>query len=522
MERAVEIDEPEDARGALIPAIYRPAELPAHAGNPLIEALPPFKTADEVLRDIAVKPSFSEEDRLQAANIRMLSVLGLRNFFTPLKAHWKVVEQMGLVIRDGYTYRNPATPDYKKAQIEFYRQSMEGAIVPITLPKPSTAPSFSIFGVTGMGKSSIVERILSFYPQALAHPAHHFMQLVWLKVDCPMDGSLKQLLLAIVMQIDTLLGTSHFDVVKKRTEIDKLVLDVAKISAQHHLGVLIIDEIQHLLDASGVGPARMLNFFVTFANEVKVPFVLVGTPKAKKMLSVLPRQARRASDAGTIYWERMKPDMQWQYFIESLWPFQWTSKPTPLTEELSKAMYDQTQGITALTVRLYQLIQLEAIRSGKEAITTRLISNVASESFSLLQPALRALRSGNDNRIAKFEDLFDDCLQAVDADMQSASLQAPSLVPEADVSAYSWAARKLKRNLIELGVPPNRVAAIVGKLQASRDTPQRVDESLVEEISAALKTEGREASLVAILEKAKSDGSDMVSMLKDAGILIHG
>src|SRR5258708_26549472 len=106
---------------------------------------------------------------------------------------------MGLVIRDGYAYRNPARSDYRKAQIEFYRQSMEGAIVPITLPKPSTAPSFSVFGVSGMGKSSIVDRILSFYPQALVHPQYRrFMQLVWLKVDCPMDGSLQQLLLGIV------------------------------------------------------------------------------------------------------------------------------------------------------------------------------------------------------------------------------------------------------------------------------------------------------------------------------------
>jgi hypothetical protein len=518
----VGIDELDDSETGLIPALYKPAILPEHAGNPLIEALPRFRTAEEVLGAIGISPRFSEEDRLQDPYIRMLSVLSLRTFFAPLKMHWKVIEQMGLVIRDGYAYRNPARSDYRKAQIEFYRQSMEGAIVPITLPKPSTAPSFSVFGVSGMGKSSIVDRILSFYPQALVHPQYHFMQLVWLKVDCPMDGSLKQLLLGIVAQIDKLLGTSHYDEVKKRTEIDKLVLDVAKISAQHHLGVLVIDEIQHLLDAPGVGPARMLNFFVTFANEVKVPFVLVGTPKAEKMLAVLFREARRVSDAGTIHWDRMKLGQEWQYFIDSLWPFQWTAKPTPLTDELSKAMYFETQGITAIAVRLYQLVQLEAIRSRKESVTKRLISDVASESFSLLQPALRALRSGKRKHVAKFDDFFDECMDDVDAGLQSVSLQGPSVVPDANASGRSLATIKLKKNLVEVGVPPNRVAAIVDKLHASRSVGDGVDDSLVEEISAALKKEGKDASLITMLEKAKADGSDMVSMLKEAGILIHG
>ncbi|MBR0695331.1 ATP-binding protein [Bradyrhizobium lablabi] len=504
----------------LIPAIY--AESALHqAGNPLIDALPRFKTARELLGAIGTSPEHAEEDRLQDAYVRMLLVLGLRNFFVPLQKHFAVVEQMGLVIRGGYEYRNPAGPDFKKAQVEFYRQSMKGAIVPITLPKPSTAPSFSIFGVSGMGKSSIVERILSYYPQALIHPQYRFMQLVWLKVDCPLDGSLKQLLLSIIAQIDKKLGTKHYRVVGNRTEIDKLVLDVAKIAAQHNVGVLVIDEIQHLLDAPGVGLAKMLNFFVTFANDVKVPFVLVGTPRAEKLLSVMFREARRVSDAGTIYWDRMKPGTEWRYFIDRMWPFQWTAKPTPLTDELSDAMFFETQGITALAVRLYQLVQLEAIRSEKELITKRLISEVASESFALLQPALGALRSGKASDLALFEDFFNGCIDAVDGSLQSASLQKPSIVPEPDTSGRSWSAIKLKKNLEEVGVPPNEAAAIVREVLSRNRCNDGIDDTLVNEISAALRKDGKDAGLIAMLERAKADGSDMVSELKKAGLLIH-
>jgi hypothetical protein len=459
-------DEAKDPTETLIPAMYKPAVLPQHAGNPLIEALPRFSTAEEFLPYIGVTPPFSEDDRRQSANVRMLSVLSLRDFFTPQKMHLRVIEQMGLVILGGYAYRNPAKPDYKKAQIEFYRQRMEGAIIPITLPRPATAPSFSVFGVSGMGKSSIVERILSFYPQALAHPQHHILQLVWLKADCPMDGSLKQLLLGLVLQIDAILGTQHYKTVKFRNEIDKLILDVAKIAAQVNLGVLIIDEVQHLLEARGVGPATMLNFFVTFTNTVKVPLVLVGTPKADKMFSTLFREARRASEDGNVRWDRMAPDGGWKFFIEDLWPFQWTTHPTPLTDELSQAMYFETQGITALAVRLYQLVQLEAIRSRKELITKKLISDVAAENFILLKPALTALREGKVKLIAKFDDFFSQWSEEIDAKLQSVSQQSP-VISSATRSNRSLSMR-LKKNLMELGVPPNEIEALVRKLKASR------------------------------------------------------
>jgi AAA domain len=394
---------------------------------------------------------------------------------------------------------------------------MEGAIVPIKTPKPSTAPSFSIFGVSGMGKSSVVERILSFYPQALNHEDHRFLQLVWLKIDCPLDGSLKQLLLSIVAQIDRILGTSHGDEVTSRDGVDKLVLQVAKIAVQHHLGVLVIDEIQNLLDAPGVGLSKMLNFFVTLANEVKVPFVTVGTPKAERLLKTMFREARRVGDKGTINWDRMKLGQEWDYFIGFLWPFQWTAKPTPLTDGLSEKLFAETQGITALAVRLYQLVQLEAIRSEKEVITKGLISKVASENFSLLKNALDALRKGKVSDIAAFEDFFDRCVDEIDEKLNDVSLQRTSTVPDANKANAKKAKDRLKGNLVDFGVPEKRAAAIA----AEHYSHPNVDHSLVQEISEWVANESVSLSLLAVSKKAKASGSDVVSAFEGAGLLIR-
>ena len=130
-----------------------------------------------------------------------------------------------------------------------------------------------------------------------------------------MDGSLKQLLGAILAKFDDMLGTSYRKSIGRGRTIDELILDVAKIAAQHHLGLLVIDEIQNLFDASGVGQAKMLNFFVTFANEAKIPVVTVGTTRALKLLEGTFGR-RGVGDHGTYIWDSLSLGAEWDFFLE--------------------------------------------------------------------------------------------------------------------------------------------------------------------------------------------------------------
>jgi hypothetical protein len=432
-----------------------------------------------------------------------------------MPSYVNVLEQIGLLIHSGYVHRNPIRPEFKKSLVSFYRQSMEGEIRPIETSGPSTAPSFSLFGVSGMGKSTVLERALSFYPQALEHPDHGILQLVWLKVDCPMDGSLKQLLWSIVAKIDATLGTNHTKLIGRTTTIDKLILDVAKISAQHHLGVLVVDEIQHLLAAPGIGPAKMLNFFVTFANEVKVPFVVLGTPKAELFLDKLFREARRLSDHGSTIWVRMTRDNDWDFFLKTLWKYQWLQKAEGLTPELSEAMYVQTQGISALVVRLFQLVQLQAIRSKSERITVAMINKVAKERFVLLRPALDALRSGNQERIERFEDLL-----AMGVTQLTQQLEPAQQIQKLKRSEKRVAdqRKRLTANLLHLGQEPKLVGLLVDKIFSSATANGTGFEHL-----ATLATETRSRSnakvLVDTLKEAEAANVDPMTALRAAGLI---
>ncbi len=451
----------------LLPAIYRVAELAEHRGNPLIEALPPFRTAEELLEHFGTYPQFDERERKLPAASRMLAVSRLNGYLEPLVAHFDVVEQIPLLIHSGYTYRNPTRPEYRKALVDLYRKSMAGKICPLRTSGPSTAPSFSLFGVSGAGKSSVVERTLSFYPQAIAHPQYGFSQVVWLKLDCPLDGSLKQLLNYFLYRIDMILGTEHTKM-SKRATVDELLVDVARVAAQHHLGLLVVDEIQNLLEASGVGPAKMLNFFVTFANEVKIPIVVLGTPKAQRMLEPLFREARRVSDHGSVSWDRMELGDEWEFFLSELSQYQWTLTPVDISEaKLSKAIYFHTLGIRALVVRLFQLSQIQAIRDKSERISVALINKVVSEKFSLLSSALTALRSGDRDQVEKYEDLLTAGLS--DLHSQVATVSKQTAVDEIRSNRKRIRAERVKTisNLISLGVDQKDAQRMVDDLFSS-------------------------------------------------------
>lgn len=509
----------------ILDAIYRPAALPEHAGNPLIEALPPFHQADELMDGFGRYPHITDDERKLPKATRMLAVSRLNEYLEPLTCHLDVVEKIGLVVRAGYTHRNPSDDAYRKSQVEFYRESMDGKICAIGASTPSTAPSFALFGVSGVGKSTAIERALSFLPQIVRHENHHFVQVVWLKLDCPMDGSLKQLLGAMLAKLDDMLGTSYRKSIGRGRTIDELILDVAKIAAQHHLGLLVIDEIQNLFDASGVGQAKMLNFFVTFANEAKIPVVTVGTTRALKLLEGTFREARRVGDHGTYIWDSLSDGDEWSFFLDGLWKYQWTAQFAPLTPALSACMYKHTQGIHALVVRLFQLAQLQAISDGTECLSEALIDDVALSKFKLVAPMLEALRTGDKKAIERYEDLLNKGLTELSEDVEHEAKLALLKAQAQSRNQSSVERLHAVSALIAMGFEQDRAQEVVSSLFDTQPdlTCSAAVRAILEALEASKESGEQEAaagkSLKEIVQAAAASGASPSQALASAGFV---
>ncbi|MFT9494964.1 ATP-binding protein [Anaerosolibacter sp.] len=396
-----------------VEAYYTPQMLEEYKDNPLIEALPPilsYEKAEELLHSY---PSYNDKERELDAHYRYHCIQRLFRYFQPWSRHFDLEQRISRTIRQGYLARSPLKPEYAMGLQQIYgmikdgRTDFENTLLPRT-----TASGFTVIGISGVGKSKAIEGVLSLYPQIIIHskyngePFSHY-QISWLKLDCPYDGSIKGLCSNFFMEFDRLLGDNTYKKFAsgRNTSVNAMMPRMAQLARNHSLGVLVIDEIQHLSLAKSGGSEKMLNFFVNLVNTIGVPVILIGTMKALSVLQSEFRQARRGSGQGDMVWDRMKNDVHWELLIEGMWQYQWTKEYVLLTEELKEALYEESQGIVDIAVKLYAMAQLRAIATGKEKITPKIIQQVAKDSLQLVRPMLLALKSGRVDEIRKYEDI---------------------------------------------------------------------------------------------------------------------
>ena len=394
-----------------VKAHYTESEQPIYRFNAYNEALIPELTWEQASNLMRRWPAYEETDRNKEAHHRIQSVQTLVHFIEPLPEFMDMEQRFSRMIRNGYMTRNPLSEEWiKQLRSGFPDINMGSGILGYQPIIRSNASGFGIIGTSGVGKSTLVESILSLYPQIIDHSEYngHSLnrtQLVWLKLECPQDGSIKGLCLYFLQAIDQLFN-ERFYLRHSRRTINELVPIMSQLAANLALGVLVIDEIQQLDEAKSGGASTMLNFFTRLSNSIGLPVVVIGTFKALNFLGSEFANVRRLSGQGDFLWFNMTKDNVWDYFIKRLWRFQWTSIPTPLTPELDKVIYEESLGITDIAVKLYMLAQWGVIGTEDERITPQLIRTVADESLKLSKPLLEALRKKDIKKLQEIRDLY--------------------------------------------------------------------------------------------------------------------
>ena len=391
-------------------ASYIDAEIVEYEEHPLINALPSINSPQQTAELIRRIPEIRPEEIALPAHIRRHAMLRIMDgFLYPTRAHLQLEQTISSMIRQGYLSRNIADKSYQETLNKTANLSTD-----MSRNAGNEALVSSVIGCSGAGKSTAVEAVLASYPQVIIHPSYQHVQIVWLKVECPHDASVKSLCINFFRAIDTALdNNSQYEkqYVKPRSNVEMLLGDFARIAALHSIGLLVIDEIQHLERSSSGVSERILRFFVQLTNTIKLPILFIGTPKAYELFSPSMRSARRASQFGSINWNRFNTrnrtgkGSDWDRFFEQLWSLQWFESPQPLTENIKNLFWDYSQGIAHVAVTLFYLCQTRAVTVGRELISPELVDTVFSEELHMIRPMIRALQSGRESEIQKYADL---------------------------------------------------------------------------------------------------------------------
>jgi hypothetical protein len=458
-------------------ACYTQQVVADYRGNPLIEALPPILSADEVIDILSHNDGHHDGERELDSQYRLHCVQRLFRYFQPLEQHVDIEGRFSRCIRQGYLHRNPLAKSYAEALAQGHNAIASRQGIDALEAFRPTAAGFTIIGLSGVGKTTAVSNILAAYPQVITHESYRetplaLKQVVWLKLDCPHDGSVKGLCMEFFDALDRTVKTNYFEACNSsRSTVDVLMIRMAQAARLHCLGVLVIDEIQHLNTAKGGGQEKMLNFFVTLVNTIGVPVVLIGTSRAMTILQSEFRQARRGSGQGDLLWDRMKNDVTWGIFVSSMWQYQWTREAVALTEEFKHALYDESQGIIDIAVKLYAMVQIRAIAMGKETFKASDFKVVAKERLGLVKPMLDALRSGDKKKIEHYGDIAQVSMEDYYAAYSSA-LDSSQAIPRkrSDVSL----SEKTVLKLLELGIEPQKAKHLTGKVMVEHPESRNV------------------------------------------------
>ncbi|WBX95215.1 ATP-binding protein [Pseudoxanthomonas mexicana] len=455
--------------------------LPEYARNPFIAKLPSLKTQKAMYKDLLAEPLFDERECEYPPHLRKHCIARLAKCFLPQARQVELADRFSLLLRQGYLGRDPLTHDYLR-HLHNGIERIEGKSLEAKVSQPvkNTASSFALLGCPGVGKTLAVNRVLDQYPQTIQHDTpFSLIQIVWLRLEAPALGSLKQLCLDFFQSIDTLIGTDYVKRYAIGTSVEQMLVHMAHLAHLHALGVLVIDEIQHLRGAK-VGAEPLMKFLVKLVNTIGVPVVPIGTLGALPILQGSFSQARRSTGLGSLLWDRMEPGLVWNQFIGKLWKYQWTYPRTDLTDELNAAIYDESQGVADLAVKLFMLAQLRLVgisemRKGmSELLTPALIRTVAKEEFAMVAPMIQALRTNDPQDLKKYDDLrslsdhigivLGRALNGYAAETTAAS--TPAFPGAAPAASHASIDELLLSSLTSLGVAEDVARQLVGEALA--------------------------------------------------------
>lgn len=326
----------------------------------LIKKLPPMLSGSALEQALAILPEYDPEIVNQDAATRLIALSDLYKVFVPNQMSKEIYSKLYLALLRSLQ---------KKDGILRVKQSLANHAVSMQQQEYSGilggSDSFTILGVSGIGKSSSISRAVQLltHDRIIETDQPYRKILPCVVVQCPFDSSVKGLLLEIIRVVDEQLGSSYYPkTTSVRATTDMLIGTVSTILL-NHVGILIVDEIQNV--AISKNGRNLLGVLLQLINCSGVSICMVGTPECQDFFTQAMQLARRSLG---LQYESMEYGAEFVDLCETLYQYQYVRNRTELDDATIRWLYEHSNGSVSSVVTLLHDAQEIGILEGSEIL----------------------------------------------------------------------------------------------------------------------------------------------------------
>ena len=234
----------------------------------------------------------------------------------------------------------------------------------LSFPKRTRMPNLLLVGQTNNGKTMIVEKFRrSHLPTPATDAAGGVAHVPVLKIQMPAGPDERRFFGAILEE----LGMGQWP----GGNLAGRQSDALRLMRMTDVRMLIIDELHNILSGARNQQRRLLNLLRWLGNELQIPLVGVGTAEAMYAIRSDDQLANRFEPVPLPLWTEDAEYLRLLSTLEALLPLR---KPSGLVGPvLAGTIFTRSEGVLGEIVSIIIRAAVEAISSGAEAISPRMI-----------------------------------------------------------------------------------------------------------------------------------------------------
>jgi TniB protein len=237
----------------------------------------------------------------------------------------------------------------------------------LAFPQRTRMPNLLLVGPTNNGKTMIVEKFRRAYPSIdAADNESRVASVPVLSVQTPSGPDEIRFFAAILDQ----LGMPY----DNRARL--VALQDAAVRTMRLTGVrmLVIDELHNLLSGSRSRQRQLLNLLRWLGNELRIPLVGVGTGEALQAINSDDQLVSRFEPFMLPLWTEGDAYRRLLGTLEAVLPLR---RPSNLTDPaLSAKILTAAEGVLGEVIAIVNRSAVLAVKTGREAISARLIDDI--------------------------------------------------------------------------------------------------------------------------------------------------